>query len=93
MSLKNSIFFQMVRSVTDKNYCANQTFISIDLKNGIIVDQFEKLIDFSAHCFNLTAAGRNVYIYGENLKITSYSKTMIYITGKISKVEIFEVKH
>ncbi len=89
---KNNDFFRMVKSVTDRNFFANQTFISIDLKNGVIVDQFEKLIDFSDETFNLVAAGRNVYIYGENLKITSYSKTMIYVMGKINKIEIFEVK-
>ena len=81
-----------VKTVADKSYNANPTFISIDLKNGIIVDQFQKLIDFTDSRLNLIAAGKNVYIYGENLKITSYSKTVIYISGKINKIEIFEVK-
>ena len=92
MSLdKNNDFISMVKSVVNKNFTANSTFISIDLKNGVIVDHFQKLIDFSDTGFNLLAAGRNIYIYGENLQITSYNKQMIYINGKINKIEIFEV--
>ena len=92
MSLdKNNAFISMVKSVVNKNFTANSTFISLDLKNGVIIDSFQKLIDFSDTCFNLLAAGRKIYIYGENLRITSYNKEMIYINGKINKIEIFEV--
>ena len=89
---KNNDLISMVKTVADKSYNANPTFISIDLKNSIIVDQFQKLIDFTDSRLNLITAGKNVYIYGENFKITSYSKTVIYISGKINKIEIFEVK-
>lgn len=84
--------FKIIDSIFGKENSAVPTFISLDLKNGVIIDKFQKLIDFTDKSINLVAYNRNVYIYGENLRITSYSKAMIYITGAVHKIEIFEVK-
>ena len=89
---KNKSFQTMLKAVMDKNYTANSTLISIDLKNGVIIDGFKKLVDFSEEIINVTAADKNIYIHGEMLQLTSFSKSAVYISGKITKIEIFEVK-
>ena len=76
----------------DKNYIAVPTLMSIDLKNGLIAEGFEKLIDFNENTIHFLAKNRKIYINGTDLYMTSLSKTEVYIKGYISKIEIFEVK-
>lgn len=92
MHFKNKEIKLMLKSVLDKNYLAKNTLISIDDDKGIIVDGFKELIDFTDKTLNLLARDKNIYIYGDNLKITSFKKSSLYISGEISKIEFYEVK-
>ena len=44
--------------------------------------------------FNRSSAnnGGAIYIYGDNLIITSFKRSSLYISGEISKIEFYEVK-
>jgi len=92
MHFKNKEIKLMLKSVLDKNYLAKNTLISIDDDKGIIVDGFKELIDFTDKTLNLLARDKNIYIYGDNLIITSFKKSSLYISGEISKIEFYEVK-
>lgn len=92
LSEKKKNFKEMVHTVVDKTYIATPTFISIDINNGVVVESFKKLIDFTDKTVSISAADKNIYIYGEMLQITSFSKTTVYISGKVTKIEIFEVR-
>lgn len=89
---KNRKIRSMIASVMDKSYTANRTLISLDLKDGLIVEGFKKLIDFSENSINFSANNKNIYVFGDNIYITSFSKNVVHIKGSVSRIEISEVE-
>lgn len=83
---------QAFKSVADRNIMAVNTFLSFDINGNLIIESFRKLIDYDENKIAVSAADRQIYVYGDNLKIVSFSKTDIQITGKITKIELMEVK-
>lgn len=90
---KNSeSILQVMKSVTDIENIANPTFLSLDLNGGLVVESFSKLLDYDNDKISISAAGKTIYIYGENMKITTFSKSVLHVQGSIIKIELFEVK-
>lgn len=83
---------QGLKSIAEKGNFAMPTLFSLDIQGHLVIEKFNKLLDYNAEIITLETAHKIVQIYGENLKIDSCSKDIICISGIINKLEIFEVK-
>ena len=94
MSFKNKIgeLWQALHTVADTKTNAAHTFLALSVDGRLSVESFKKLLDYQEDRIVLSAGGKTLYIYGDNLKVLSYNKYDINITGKVTKFEIFEVK-
>jgi len=78
----------IIQGITDDGYHASDTLITIDLNGCIIIDRFEKIIDYNRQCIAVQAARKSVTVSGENLVITNCDKSIIRIKGKITGIEL-----
>ena len=85
-------FLDGIRSIADLKTNAAHTFIALSVDGNLSVENFKKLLDYREDKIVLSAGNKTLYIYGERLKVLSYNKYDINITGEIKKLEIFEVR-
>lgn len=85
-------FFDGIKSIADRKASAVSTFISMDINGSVIIEGFKKLIDYTDRGVTVNANGKLVYLHGESLKITACNKYNIFVSGKITSIELFEVK-
>lgn len=88
----NSEIIKAIKSMGNNGISAIPTFISIDSRNGMIIETFQKIIDYSREKIVVMASNKNICVYGENIIVKSFSKSEIQLEGKIQKIEFFEVK-
>ena len=81
-----------LKTVVDKDMNIFPTLLTIDISGRLIIDGRCSGIDYNSENISLNSQGRRIYIYGDNLEIGNYSKESISISGKIKKIEFFEVK-
>ncbi len=82
---------QAFRSIADKDISAVSTLLSVDINGNLIVESFRKLIEYDSNKISLDTGCKLVYIYGQNMKILTFSKAQLQIDGEITKIEFFEV--
>ncbi len=92
MKKGNSDIINAIKSMGDNGITAVSTFISIDCQNGMIIETFQKIIDYTRQKIVIMASDKYIYVYGENITVKSFSKSEIQLNGKIQKIEFFEVK-
>lgn len=68
----------------------SQCIISIDIDGFVTLENFKKIKDYTESKIIIETAQKNVYIYGQNLKVNSCSKRTATASGKIQKIEIFD---
>ncbi len=68
------------------------TLITMDVAGGVVIDGASRFLNYDNRKISVNSKGKTIYIYGEDLKITAYSKENISIRGTIEKIEFFEVK-
>ena len=88
----NSEIVNAIKSMGNNGISAVSTFISIDCNNGMIIETFQKIIDYTSEKIVVMAGNKYIYVYGENITVKLFSKTEIQLEGKINKIEFFEVK-
>ena len=92
MKKGNSDIINAIKSMGDNGITAVSTFISIDCQNGMIIETFQKIIDYTREKIVIMASDKYIYVYGENITVKSFSKSEIQLNGDIQKIEFFEVK-
>ena len=92
MKKGNSDIINAIKSMGDNGITAVSTFISIDCQNGMIIETFQKIIDYTREKIVIIASDKCIYVYGENITVKSFSKSEIQLNGDIQKIEFFEVK-
>ena len=80
------------RSITDKDINVLPTMITVDISGNVIIDGTNKFLNYDSRQISVNTQGRTVYISGEELRIVACSRENIHISGKIQKIELFEVK-
>lgn len=78
----------MIGGITDDGPSTSDTLVTIDFSGGVVIDSFSKIIDYNRNSICVLARGNNIYIYGDNLRITACSKNNISLKGDISKIEL-----
>ena len=94
MKIKESAqnMLNAVKSITDNSIVRQNTFLALDISGNMSVENFKELLCYDEDKIALKAGEKQIYIYGEDLKVLSYNKYDINLNGKINKIEIFEVK-
>ena len=92
MKKSNSEIINAIKSMGNNGVAAVSTFISIDCQNGMIIETFQKIIDYTREKIVVMASNKYIYVYGENITVKTFSKSEIQLEGKIQKIEFFEVK-
>ncbi len=87
---KESIF-RVVKSITDKEPNIVPTMVTLDVEGGMVIDGINSFLNYNSEMIAVNCGGKTIYIYGNDLKITSFSKSLIGIKGKIEKIELYEV--
>ena len=80
------------KTITSKEINTTNTFMIFDTEGNLIIEGNNSNINYAEESISLCADKKNIYIYGENLKILSCSKSGIHIAGRINRIELFEVK-
>lgn len=83
---------QAFKTIADKDINVVPTMLTLDVSGNLTIDGNGKFLNYDSGMISVNTQGKTIYIYGEELKITSYSKAGIYISGNIHSIEIFEVK-
>ncbi len=73
------------------NLSLTNTVLTVDTSGCVIVDGPNKFLNFDNKYISLYSKGKRIYIYGEYLVITAYSKNYISIDGNVTKIELFGV--
>lgn len=81
-----------LKTVAERDAGVRPTFLSLDTRGNIVIEGFKKLIEYDNEKISLNAGAKNIYLYGESLKITACTKNSLSVYGAVSKIEIFEVK-
>lgn len=67
-----------------------QCVISIDVDGYTTLENFKKINDYTENKIVIETSQKNVYIYGEELKLVSCNKCTAIADGLIKKIEIFD---
>ncbi len=78
----------IISGITDDNRSVSDTLITIDFGGCLIIDSFEKIIDYNRQCISVQAAGKGIEISGDNLVITGCDRNIIRIKGDISGLKL-----
>lgn len=78
----------IIQGITDDGHRVSDTLITIDLNGCLIIDCFEKIIDYNQQCIAVQAARKYVTVSGEKLVITNCDKSIIRIKGNITRIEL-----
>ena len=65
------------------------TSITIDVNGCVVLENFKRLVDYTNEMIALETKDKTVYIYGENLVLTSCNRYTAAVNGKIFKIEFF----
>ncbi len=88
---KNSFFYALKESFSENEYFSPALF-TLNLKGELVIEGFNKLNEYNEKVVNISAFNKQIYIYGENLTLSYFTKDTIQIVGKINSIEVFEVE-
>lgn len=65
------------------------TSIAIDVNGCVVLENFKRLVDYTNEMIALETKDKTVYLYGENIVLTSCNRYTAAVSGRIFKIEIF----
>ena len=68
--------------------------VTIDVSGCVTLENFRRIIEYNSGMIVMETLDKTVYIYGEDITVTSCSRYSAQVCGKIYKIEMFskEVK-
>ncbi|MEG0019294.1 MAG: YabP/YqfC family sporulation protein [Oscillospiraceae bacterium] len=79
-----------IKTIYSKAYEGAQCIISIDINGFVMIENFKKIKDYTINKIIIETKQKNVYIYGEQLKVITCNRQTATVNGTIQKIEIFD---
>ena len=88
MKKKADYFKEMLEGITDVGFNLSDTMITIDFAGGVIIDRFERILDYNRQKITVSAFGKTIVLDGEDMVISGCDKSTINLKGKIHRIEL-----
>ena len=92
--MKINIFGEIMYAIKDmfsKNGGAKPTLLLLDINGTLAIESFAKMLNYNEKELSFISGKKQIYIYGDNLSVQSFTNENMTVTGIIEKIELFEV--
>ncbi len=92
--MKINILAEILHAIKDmfsKSGGATPTLLLLDVNGVLAIESFAKMLNYNEKELSFISGKKQIYIYGDNLSVLSFAKEGLTVSGKIVKIELFEV--
>lgn len=92
--MKINILGEIIHAIKDmfsKSSGATPTLLLLDINGILAIESYTKVLNYNEKELSFISGKKQIYIYGDNLSVLSFTNEGMTVTGKIEKIELFEV--